>query len=336
MQQTITMAIEAAKTSLRECTELPQSLLLKVNNLTTKYPSFDDFCKEYSPYNQVEFSDERNSIMGNYSPLAILDIAYGVGRSASWINIALGELNAFSGSKNIDDEQTKSLARIIAQEYRDMKISMIQLFFYRFKCGYFGKFYGKVDPMVITCALKEFTEWCSQKQQEYLTEEYNQRHAEEQQRREDLLRRWNVFLSELDRRCADTSGKQSFASMELYGYDEQQDMLTLKVTRQAYEQIEGPLFQLFSEVFSHHFPTAKLQYRIEDAQPSPQEDGNKPPSAAEKEDDVDAVCRSARLIIQNQYGVDQDTLEGMRYGFKRRYGQSPEDYLKKHSTKGKR
>ena len=30
------------------------------------------------------------------------------------------------------------------------------LFFHRFKSGRYGKFYGKVDPLVITCSLREF------------------------------------------------------------------------------------------------------------------------------------------------------------------------------------
>lgn len=30
------------------------------------------------------------------------------------------------------------------------------MFFFNFKMGKYGKFYGAVDPMVITCALREF------------------------------------------------------------------------------------------------------------------------------------------------------------------------------------
>ena len=70
--------------------------------------------------------------------------------------------------QNMDDEQTKVLARMIAAEYKDMKLSVIMLFFYRFKCGHFGRFYGKVDPMVITCALKDFAEECEAKSKEYI------------------------------------------------------------------------------------------------------------------------------------------------------------------------
>ena len=78
----------------------------------------------------------------------------------------------------MDDGQTESLAYLLAQEYRDMKYSVMQLFFFRFKCGDFGKFYGKVDPMVITCALKDFVNKCDMKRQKFLNEEYEERSAE--------------------------------------------------------------------------------------------------------------------------------------------------------------
>ena len=100
-------------------------------------------------------SDERQSIMGDYSTLATLDMALGVNTASRWLVTLLGNLNMFIGAKNMDDSQTEWLARLLAQEYKDVKYSVIQLFFYKFKCGYFGKFYGMVDPMVITCALKE-------------------------------------------------------------------------------------------------------------------------------------------------------------------------------------
>lgn len=41
-------------------------------------------------------------------------------------------------------------------EYHYLKITELMLFFYYFKTGRYGKFYGAVDPLVITCSLRDF------------------------------------------------------------------------------------------------------------------------------------------------------------------------------------
>lgn len=45
---------------------------------------------------------------------------------------------------------------MIAAMFGTLKISEIMLFFFLFKGGRYGKFYGAVDPITITCALQEF------------------------------------------------------------------------------------------------------------------------------------------------------------------------------------
>lgn len=269
--------------------------------------------------------------MGDYSTLAMLDLAFGENAASSWIVTLLANLNKFTGSKNMDDAQTKSLAKILAFEYRDMKYSMIQLFFYRFKCGDFGKFYGKVDPMVITCALKDFAEECEQKRRQYMAEENKARYVKEHQRWENLRQRWFKCQDELHTLCTDPDSKQLFFRLELSAYDSDQNLMTLKVSRQDYEQIEGKFLPLFSEVLRRHFPSVKVQYSLypvslvsQDRQP-----------AAKKADNIQAICHSARRIVNNELGVDKCTLEGMRYAFKLRYKSFPEDFLKSHSSEAK-
>lgn len=286
-----------------------------------------------NPDTQVSYAaDVRKTIMGDYSTLAMLDLAFGENTASSWLVTLLANLNKFAGSKNMDDPQTKSLAILLAFEYRDMKYSMVQLFFYRFKCGDFGKFYGKVDPMVITCAFKDFAEECKQKRRQYMDEEYEARHTEEQHRWEVLSQRWSSCRDELVRRCADASGKQLFGSLELYAYDGSQDLMTLQVSHEGYEQIENKFLSLFSEVVRRHFPTVKVQYSIYPVRPAAQEGGDQKKAVTKHADYVRDVCHSARRIIDNELGVDKDVLESMRYAFKLRYKYFPEDYLQAHPT----
>ena len=198
MEQTITTAIAHLKTCMKGQRELWPECEQQVNNLRKSLQSFEEFAMKFNPDTEVVMAaDERKAIMGHYSTLDMLNMAFGENSASSWLVPAINDINMFTGSKNMTDVQVEKLAYILAQEYKNVKISVMQLFFYKFKCGYFGKFYGKVDPMVITCALKDFVGECARKRDEYLTEEYENRQQEEQNFREEVYRHWNNLYQEL-------------------------------------------------------------------------------------------------------------------------------------------
>ncbi len=47
-------------------------------------------------------------------------------------------------------------ATVIATTYHYLTVSELMLFFFRFKAARYGRFYGSVDPLVITSALRDF------------------------------------------------------------------------------------------------------------------------------------------------------------------------------------
>lgn len=101
--------------------------------------------------------DEARCLFAPYPTLAEINASEGIGASAAWIVTQLFSLSEFCGVKEkMSDYQMEQLARLIAREYFDMKISELMLFFDRFKCGVYGRFYGSVDPMVLTTALRQF------------------------------------------------------------------------------------------------------------------------------------------------------------------------------------
>lgn len=275
--------------------------------------------------------------MNDYSTLEMLDVAFGAGSSSSWLVTSLADLNKFSGSKNMDDGQTKWLAKLLSQEYKDVKFSVIQLFFYRFKVGDFGKFYGKVDPMVITCALKDFIAECEAKKQEYLNEVYAQKKQEDDAHRELWLKveiQWWSCQKELVQSCNDKDGKDLFLRMELQSYDSETKTLTFAVTREDYVSVEGTYITQFSQGMEKYFPCATVQYRIREQQPVAEVKN----PIAEKEKylrqrEIEAGLESAEKIISNALGLDKDQQEQMRYGFKLRYKYSPEEYIQKFAKK---
>lgn len=209
--------------------------------------------------------DERKTILGDYSTLEMLDMSIGENTSAKWLNILVNDLNKFSGSKNMDEKQAESLAYLIAQEYKDIKFSIIQLFFYKFKCGHFGKFWGKVDPMVITCALKDFVVECEATRQEYLNEKYFDHKKEEDERRELQHRaesQWCRCQKHLIENCPDDDGKELFTKISFLCYIGEKRTLFLSLSASDYQMIESRYLSYFKEAIINAFPNIRVQCTI--------------------------------------------------------------------------
>ena len=218
---------------------------------------------QYNPDTQILFAEDvRKTIMGNYSTLNMLDIAFTDNSSAKWLVLHINDLNKFSGSKNMDEKQAESLAYLLARKYKDMKFSILMLFFYKFKCGDFGRFYGKVDPMVITCALKDFVAECEAKRQEYLNEEYAE-HKKEEQQWQELQNRarghWYRCQKSLVDDCPDDEGKELFTRIEFSGFYLDERIMQLSVSDSDYEIIESRYFDFFKQGIIKSFPNIRVE-----------------------------------------------------------------------------
>ena len=86
-----------------------------------------------------------------------MDLAFGEGFAESWLISHLFNLSEYCGSKvKLTDFQLDELSSIIFTDYHHLKVKELMLFFYNFKKGKYGKFYGTIDPTVITNAIPEF------------------------------------------------------------------------------------------------------------------------------------------------------------------------------------
>ena len=94
--------------------------------------------------------------MEDFPTLAELNAAFGRNTSAAWLAVQLADLSIYTGAKNLSKRQQDQLAEIITTEFYWLKVSELLLFFHRFKTGSYGTFFGAVDPMVVTRALREF------------------------------------------------------------------------------------------------------------------------------------------------------------------------------------
>lgn len=305
----------------------------QVSNLRENFQSFKDFAVAFNPKTQVEFGrDERKSIMADYSTLAMLDMALGENSSSNWLSVAIGDLNIFCGSKSMSNDQIEDLADFIASEYKDIKFSMMQLFFYRFKRGDFGKFYGKVDPMVITCALKDFVEECAKKRDEYLTEEYEAQRKKENETRQGIYKKWHLFFAEFMKEVKEED-KDDLSGVCIEKVFELDNCIRIETTKDQYNLLEGVYFNTFSRQFQKLLPGISIQYKVK--KPSPeavkqQQDSNR---NIQQINEQNISLSSAKAVIDNIYDLPKDGIIQMRNVFFKRYGCTPEEYLKNnHQT----
>ena len=292
-----------------------------------------------NPDTQAVFAaDERKTIMGEYSTLAMLDQAFGNGAAASWLVTLITNLNIFAGSRSMDDHQVRSLALLLSQEYRDVKYSVMQLFFHRFKCGDFGRFYGKVDPMVITCALKDFAAVCEQKRQQFNNEDFVLRQQEAARRKAEQEKRWDACRQELCDRSGTEEQRKAFSSLSFCCFDEERGVLLLYTTQDEYTLLEGSFLPLLSEVLARHYPKVRLQYKLYvPRKHRPAEAiANKAAKSLRKKKDPDEIAEiqaglnTAQAIIDNKFGLGDNGRDMLRDYFRKRYGGTPEEYIKRH------
>lgn len=141
-----------------ESRQLSPLVSQKVQLVRQQYGTVMQFLTKMSPSEQINagrYPDR--AFFGKAPTLAIINKTYGDGTAATWLIAQLHDLCEFTNSRGkLDERQMTMLAEIIANEYDFLKASELLLFFYKFKAGKYGRFYGTVDPLIIEDALEEF------------------------------------------------------------------------------------------------------------------------------------------------------------------------------------
>lgn len=127
-----------------------------------KYPDPAQFILDYNPDLQFKIVRCKATLsdlaMNSSIPtLGLLASTYGDETPLEWLKIQFGTLNDFAEvSTKIAREQLNELAEIFISEYYYLNAAEICFFIARFKSGKYGRFYGAIDPMKITCSLLEY------------------------------------------------------------------------------------------------------------------------------------------------------------------------------------
>lgn len=94
---------------------------------------------------------------GGAPTLGQLNTTYGSQTAAMWLVPQLYNLSEYCGCKDkLEGKPLEECASVIATEFYFLSVSELMLFFHRFKSGKYGRFYGSVDPLVITTSLRDF------------------------------------------------------------------------------------------------------------------------------------------------------------------------------------
>lgn len=123
-----------------------------------KYGDKGAFLTSFNPdYQRKICADLQECHFGDYPTLGGIKSAYGDNFPVAWLVPQLYNLSEYCGCRDkLQGAPLEECAFVIATEYYYLKVSEIMLFLHRFKSGRYGRFYGSVDPLVITTSIREF------------------------------------------------------------------------------------------------------------------------------------------------------------------------------------
>lgn len=126
--------------------------------LRQKYGTAENFLTRCNPSFQSYYTDKPLMAFKHDAPtLGLLATTYGKDAPVSWLVPEIKSVSEFCGCKDkFTKEQLRETSTLISTAYPWLKVSELLLFFGRLKLGRYGKFYGCLDPMVITTALQDF------------------------------------------------------------------------------------------------------------------------------------------------------------------------------------
>ena len=114
--------------------------------------------------------------------------------------------------------------------------------------------------------------------------------------------------------------------------------MLLYTTQDEYTLLEGSFLPLLSEVLARHYPKVRLQYKlyVPRKHRTAEAIGNKAAKSLRKKKELDEIVEiqaglnTAQAIIDNKFGLGDNGRDMLRDYFRKRYGGTPEEYIKRH------
>ena len=157
---------------------------LAVADCIERYKTGKEFMTLFNPHKQFAFCKNKDRCFTGLAPtLNVVDKAFGERITESWLAIQIRDLSEYAGSREkLSTEQIDQITKTVHLAFRYLKVTELMYFFFLFKSGKFGHFYGAVDGLVITESLREFVKLRNAELDRIDREERERRKAEEDER----------------------------------------------------------------------------------------------------------------------------------------------------------
>lgn len=126
--------------------------------LVGRYGSREAFLAAFNPDFQRQICGRAEECyFGDYPTLAALKAGYGDNAPTMWLVAQLYNLSEYCGCREkLQGTPLEDCASVVATDFHFLKVTELMLFFHRFKSGIYGRFYGSIDPLIITTSLRAF------------------------------------------------------------------------------------------------------------------------------------------------------------------------------------
>lgn len=163
-------------------------------------PDFGTFSDCYKPDRQeVCAMDLRRTLSRNAPTLYVVQEAYGRDNVLGWVSGQLATIAMFTGVHQGDvvmTHQLLAMAKVIVSNFPAMRVTDMMLFIARFKAGYYGRFYGTFDPMVLTEAISQhFLPWIRQLRHEMISERQREEQRRQREHNDEVLIGYSEYLA---------------------------------------------------------------------------------------------------------------------------------------------
>lgn len=149
-----------------------------------RYKTGKEFLLTFNPGRQFAVSRHKDRCFTGFAPtLFVLAEAFGANVAHSWLAIQIRDLSEYAGSREkLSTEQIDQITKTVSLAFGYLKVTELMYFFFLFKSGKFGHFYGAVDGLVITESIREFLTLRSRELDRIEREERERLKAEQDER----------------------------------------------------------------------------------------------------------------------------------------------------------
>lgn len=304
----------------------PKTMPAYVTAYRTKYGSLQNVCKAM-PFEGIGMvaAGKTAALTEDVPSFVRLNETFGPKASMTWLYVHLKNLLLMFlvDDEKISDEQIDFLAETIINNQPTMKLKEFMLFESYFLGGRYEKFFGETSYILaITRSLQSFK---SDLAEEYrkIEDANRDKPTPSTQRILDVYSRWDVLKRDFTKMLTDDD-MQAINAIDIRPYTDSSSVLLL-VTKEQHALLEEKHSVTFVALCRKYLPGIGIFYKIDNPQDAAKEKAVRP-----VKDDPAKVCRSAKAIIDNTIGLDDNALKEACNSFRKRYGMMPEAYLRAH------